>query len=272
MAKKYKFTALPVNSIDKYKAEIKSETTPVNEDDDIELKFNSTFDLSELNLSNLIKSLTKSVKKGTKLFHFTQQRENDRITLKIEHIRLLQTALQETRKLGKEIMEVRADNFLTPETIRNIIEGKRIDLKYELEIKIEAYKSKIHYEKYKREREELDLLNMKADIALKTASADLINAKTKEQIEMAQFMKNAAEEFKSLPTGAKLLMIHDFMNRHKNITDTSNLEDYDFNEFLKETKKQYFDEGLKQEQAKTVSSQAQADFDRYRTDKKTGKI
>ena len=104
MAKKYKFTALPVNSIQKYEP-----TQPKEENNELEIendfKFTSTFDLSLLNLSKLTKSLSKSVNKGTKLFLFTQARENERITLKIEHIRLLQVALQETRKLGKEIME-----------------------------------------------------------------------------------------------------------------------------------------------------------------------
>ena len=90
-----------------------------------------TFNLSELNLNNLLKGLVKSVNKGTKLFHFTQKRENERVTLKIQHIQLLQTALQETRKLGKEIMEVKADKFLSPEIIESLIEGKRIDLKNE---------------------------------------------------------------------------------------------------------------------------------------------
>jgi len=269
MAKKYKFTALPVISNPQIEESKSEDTAP---DSEVEFKMEGSFDLSELNLSNLTKSLSKAVKKGTKIFHFTQQRENERISLKIVHIRLLQMALEETRKLGKEIMELRVDNFLTPEIIRNLIEGKRLDLKYEIELKVEEYKTRIHTEKIKREKEELETLNLRADVALKNANVDLLNAKTIEQTEMAMFMKHAAEEYQKLPTGAKLLMFHDFINRQKNATDTSNLEDYDFNEFLKDTKKKFYDEGVKQEQAKTVSNQAQADFDRYKTDKKTGKI
>lgn len=266
MAKKYKFVARPTD-ITLYSSD--QVNTQKEAPSDLE---ESTFDLSELNLSSLVTGLSKSVRKKIKIFHFLQKRENERITLKIEHIKVLQTALQETRSLGKEIMELRADHFLTSEAIQNLIENKRIDFKHQIELKIEEHKTNLAIERNKREKEELEILDKKADLALKHANIALINAKTNEQTQMAALMKNAAEDYKNLPTGAKLSIFHDYINRYKNSTEASELEDYDFEDFLKVFKKDFFSESLKQEQAKTISQQAQADFDRHKTDKKTGKI
>jgi len=266
MAKKYKFVAQPtgITLYDKDKDYSSDDTSNETEE--------ATFDLSEMNLTNLVKGLSKSIKKKVQLFHFTQKRENERITLKVEHIKILQTALQETRNLGKEIMEIRSDHFLTAETILNLIEGKRIDFKNQIELKIEEHKTKVSVERNKREKEELEILDKKADLALKHANIALINARTSEQTQMAELMKMAAEDYKNLPTGAKLSIFHDYINRHKNSTESSELEDYDFEDFLKDFKKDFFKESLKQEQAKTISQMAQADFDKHKTDKKTGKI
>lgn len=269
MAKKYKFTALPVSSSLQKKeyGSLAYSTLEGNNSLDEEI-----FNLSELNLVSLTKSLSKSVNKGLKLFHFTQRRENERITLKIEHIRLLQRALQEMKKLGKEIMEIQADNYLTPEIIKGLIDNKRIDIKQAIELKIERHKTNLNSERLKREKEELEILDRKADLALKQAKVALLNARTAEQLQMAELMKQAAEDFKSLPTGAKLSIFHDYMNKHKNYPDTGETKDYDFEEFLKGYKKNIFNETLKQEQAKTKSNEAQADFDKFKTDKKTGKV
>ena len=268
--RKYKFVAKPISSLVKYEENISKQNNnlPIEE----EFTIDNTFNLSDLNLSELTNGISRSINKGFKLFLFTQERENKKITLKIEHIKLLQSTLMETKKLGKDILDLKAEHLISEETLRYLKIGKKIELRQSIELLIEQHKTRLNEERIKREKQQIELLNLKADLALKEAQAVLLKSKSDEQKEHAEFMKKVNESFINLPSSAKLIMFHDFINRHKKITDTSDIKDFDFEDFLKDMAKKYYQEGLNQFQAKTTSSQAQADHDRWRTDKKTGKI
>lgn len=272
MAKKqkYKFVAKPALQVEEVKEEI-VEIQPIELNDN-QYSFDNTFELADMSLLDLSKDIAKSVHKGFKFFLFTQARENKKIALKLEHIKLLQNILQETKALGREIMNLKAEAIINVEILDQIIEGKKIDLKHEIKLKLEQYKTQIKEEQIKREKQEIELLDLKADIALKQAMASFKEAESEEQKQNAMFMKNVNEDFLNLPTGAKIVMFHDYMNRHKNDANASEIKDFDYEDFLKEISKKFYKESLNQAKAKTMSEEAIAEHDRWRTDKKQGKI
>jgi hypothetical protein len=260
---KYKFVAKPVSAIQKIDDSTKlvsySNMNYSLDQDDID------FDLDKLNLSVLIKELSKASNKKFKTFHFLQKRENKRVSLKIEHIQLLKQALSEIRSYGKEILELSADNFLTTEMINQIVMGRRVDFEYQLKDKIEKYQTNIHLEKNKREESDIRIASMKMDLLLKTAEAN-------EHQGYANFVNAMANDIANLSPGAKIYMWHDLINRHKEIHDTGNIKDFDFDEFLKNLTKDELFEALKRSKAKTTTEQAKADFEKHNTDRKTKKI
>lgn len=266
MAKKqkYKFVAKPITALEKVTEDdiLSGNDFILNNENYTD---NNTFDLAVLSISELTKALSKSINKGFKFFLFTQSRENKKINLKIEHVRILQEALNEAKKLGKEILDLKAEAILSTHTLNILVIEKRLNLKNDIEILIEQHKTRLNEEKNKRIESDLRIESIKIDLLLKTAKAN-------EHLGYAKFINAIANDIANLSSGAKMFMWHDLVNRHKEFVDTDSTKDFDFEEFLKKITKDELKEALKRSQAKTTSEQAKADFERHNTDRKTGKI
>lgn len=133
------------------------------------------FDLSTLNLGQLLENINTSIKKKPSMFLFFRNRQNEIITIENNKVQLLKQSILGIRELGREMMELRADAFLTNETMDFLIAGKRLEFEHDLELKVDEHKTKLHESLTRRKRIDLELAEKDVDILLKKAELDLNN-------------------------------------------------------------------------------------------------
>jgi len=245
------------NSITKYSNEINTE---------------EIFDLDSLNLVQLVQNLKKSIDKKPSRFLFFRRRENTKIALETEKVQLLINNISSLRFLGREMMEMKADAILTTHLLNFLVANKRQEFEQAFELNIEKHYTAIELEKNTRIRDNQLLTDKYLEQEKQKAEIEFLNAKTEEQKQNAEFMKIAIDDFKNLPSPYKVYMFSQYINRHKNSAIDNSPQDFDLDEFFKEYMKNKYKADLEQVNAETLEIQSKSEFEKWKNDRKMGKI
>lgn len=229
-------------------------------------------DTLDINLKQLLLNLKNNINKKPSWAIFLRVRENVKIQLTNDKIELLIEQINKIRRMGREFLELKADAICSEELLKLLAEDKITEYKLGVELKLEGYRSEIHTLKVTREKEDLEILGIKLEQAYRKAEINLLEAKTKEQIQNARFVETMVDQIRKMSDGAKLSLWHDFMNKNKNLINSLPEQDFDMNEFFKDYRKQIFNEEVIQKKAESKTKKAEADFNKYNADKKMGKL
>ncbi len=229
-------------------------------------KQSTELDLTSINMGEALKTLSKAINRPFPIVF--KSWGNRRMQLDIERVYLINDLITATHNAGKSFLELQADVIFSDELLNAMVYKKREDFKMVLEKELADHKSYIrHKELDIAEREmsykEREMSLNEREHALKMrelhveAEQALMNAKTKEQEERANLLKEAIELIKQMPPVLQVPTITSiFGNASDNFTDS--IFDEKIREFIAKKHK---------EEARTIKIENDELYRKYKENK-----
>lgn len=227
-------------------------------------------DYEDLSLNNLFSNLKNHLAKQSSMFLFLRSRENRKIELEIEHQETLTRSIEAFTKTHESSLKLKATRLFSERAIELLIEGKEVEYKLAIEqnttlIQKQITERKLSKLSIKEKKQTLELNKLK-----EMAHIKLLNAKVKEQEQIANFIEEQVKELKLLPAKYRAYEFAQIINRFKQVVEDK--PDIDFIEFVENYMKKKYEEDLKQTEAETKEKQSKAEYEKNKNDRKMGKI
>jgi len=190
---KNKFTIVPVYG---------TVTVHQNNDNNIVSQAEDSFDLSAISLGQLVNNLKVSLNKKPSMFIFLRKRENEKIALTNEKIRLVIEQVGLLQSLGRNLLDLQADAIFSSELLHLLVNEKRENFAIALRERVAEHETFIHDKEHERNSKDMDLKErehkMRMDELRTNAEVAALNARTTEQTERANLFKEVAEIIKNM--------------------------------------------------------------------------
>lgn len=150
---------------------------------------NDTLDIAGINLLQLVSTLKKYLNKRPSIFLFMRERQNKKIALTNEMIKLVIEQVDQLRTLGKNLTELKADAIFSNELLNMLAHERREEFKMAFVRKIADHELYMHGHKHEMAKKDLEIERAKHEMRMEElrtkADVAIIEAKAKEQNERA---------------------------------------------------------------------------------------
>lgn len=131
-----------------------------------------TFNLSDLNYTQLYRDLQNTFNKGKPVFF--KSLGVRRARLDVEHQEWVLRQIRNLREINSELVNLKAETFLNQQVLDSLIDGYPERARRETELALETHITAVYELKMRRKMLDLEKRDKKADTALKEEKAELI--------------------------------------------------------------------------------------------------